>query len=246
MLTAIFTDIHANRQAFTACLDEARRRGVERFVLLGDYVGYGADPEWVVATVEELVSNGAAAIYGNHDAAVCDARLKMGTLAQTAIEWTKGRLGSPEVQFLSSLPPTIRDGPSLFVHSEASEPSRWIYVDGAETAARSMQSTTAEITFCGHIHQPAIYSLSFTAKMTAFTPTANVAIHLLPRRQWLVVVGAVGQPRDGDPAACFVLFDDQRREVTFCRVAYDIDTAAERIRSRGLPSFLADRLYRGK
>jgi diadenosine tetraphosphatase ApaH/serine/threonine PP2A family protein phosphatase len=109
-----------------------------------------------------------------------------------------------------------------------------------------MIATKALVTFCGHIHQPALYSMSVTAKMTSFVPSADVPVQLLRGRQWLAVAGAVGQPRDGNPAAAFVTFDTASREITYCRVPYDIDAAAQRIRDNGLPGWLADRLAMGR
>ena len=100
MLIALLSDIHANREAFAACLAQARHRGAERFVLLGDYVGYGADPEWTARTVMELVDRGAMAVLGNHDHAVSDPREQMNAAAQTAMEWTRGVLGAAERKFL--------------------------------------------------------------------------------------------------------------------------------------------------
>jgi diadenosine tetraphosphatase ApaH/serine/threonine PP2A family protein phosphatase len=243
---AIFADIHANRQAFGACLDWAWTHGAERIVLLGDYVGYGADPEWSVDTVMDLVGAGALAVRGNHDNAIGTAGDTMNAEAQAAIEWTRGRLGTAQRRFLADLPLTLKEDDRLYVHSEASNPSRWRYVQGAADAARSMVATPAHITFCGHIHQPALYSMSSTAKMTSFVPTAGVPVQLLKGRQWLAVLGSVGQPRDGDPAACFALYDTSSCEITYCRVPYDVETAAKRIRDNGLPVWLADRLAIGR
>jgi diadenosine tetraphosphatase ApaH/serine/threonine PP2A family protein phosphatase len=243
---AIFADIHANRQAFGACLDAARAQRAERMVLLGDYIGYGADPEWSVDTVMGLVDAGALAVRGNHDNAIGSGGESMNAEAQAAIEWTRGRLGAAQRRFLADLPLTHAEDNRLYVHSEASNPARWRYVQGAADAARSMIATTAHVTFCGHIHQPALYSMSSTAKMTSFVPIAGVPVQLLKGRQWLAVLGSVGQPRDGNPAACFVLFDTSSFEITYCRVPYDVETAARRIRENGLPVWLADRLTIGR
>ena len=158
MLLALFADIHANRQAFSACLEAARARGAERLILLGDFVGYGGDPEWTVDTVMALVAQGAIA-----------------------------------------------------------SPPRWRYVQSTADAARSMISTSAPISFCGHIHLPTLYSMSVTAKMTGFVPTPGMPVQLLKGRQWLAVAGSVGQPRDHNPAACFLTFNTQSRELTYCR-----------------------------
>jgi len=246
MLIAIFADIHANRQAFSACLAQARNHGAKRIVLLGDYVGYGADPEWTVTTVMDLVDKGAAAVLGNHDSAVSNPREQLNLEAQVVIEWTRGELGASQRQFLAGLPLTLNDSDRLYVHAEASNPKSWIYVASTAEAARSLADTPAHVTFCGHIHQPALYSMSATAKMTAFTPTTDVAIQLLQGRRWLAVLGSVGQPRDGNPAASYVMLDTEKRELTYCRAPYDVEQAAAQIRKNGLPTWLADRLFVGK
>ena len=246
MLLAVFADIHANRPAFEACLAAARACGVERMILLGDYVGYGADPEWTIETVMSLVESGAVAIRGNHDNAVLTASETMNAEAQAAIEWTRGKLSLAQRRFLGDLTMAYEDDDRLYVHSEASTPSRWRYVQSTADAARSMIATKALVTFCGHIHQPALYSMSVTAKMTSFVPSADVPVQLLRGRQWLAVAGSVGQPRDGNPAAAFVTFDTASREITYCRVPYDVDAAAQRIRDNGLPAWLADRLAIGR
>ena len=246
MLIAIFADIHANRQAFSTCLAQARDHGAERIVLLGDYVGYGADPEWTVTTVMDLVDKGAVAVLGNHDSAVSNPREQLNLEAQVVIEWTRGELGASQRQFLAGLPLTLNDSGRLYVHAEASNPKSWTYVASAAEAVRSIAATPAHVTFCGHIHQPALYSMSATAKMTAFTPTTGVPIQLLQGRRWLAVLGSVGQPRDGNPAASYVMLDTERRELTYCRAPYDVEQAAAQIRKNGLPTWLADRLFVGK
>lgn len=246
MRLAIFADIHANRQALAACLDFARAHGAERMVCLGDIVGYGADPEWAVDTVMDLVDDGALAVIGNHDHAIGTPSESMNAEAQMAIEWTRGRLSVAQRHFLAGLPLTRREEDRLYVHSEASHPARWHYVRGTADAARSIESTDAHVAFCGHIHRPALYSMSQAAKMTSFIPTAGVPVQLLGGRRWLAVLGSVGQPRDGNPAASFVMLDTASREITYCRVPYDVEAAAERIRANGLPHWLADRLLIGR
>jgi len=245
MLIALFADIHANRQAFSACLADARAQGAERIVLLGDYVGYGADPEWAVDTIMLLVAEGATAVLGNHDHAIADPRESMNVMAKTAIEWTRCELGLPARQFLARLPAARTEHDRLYVHADASAPERWIYVTSAADASRSLAATRAHLTVCGHVHRPAVYSMSSTAKMTAFTPVTNVPIPLLPGRRWLTVLGAVGQPRDGDPAASWALLDTEKNEITYRRTPYDVAAAAAAIRGKGLPSFLAERLFKG-
>lgn len=246
MLVALFADIHANRQAFAACLAQARALSAARTVLLGDYVGYGADPEWTVATVMDLVAHGAMAVRGNHDSAVSERREPLNVEAQVAIEWTRGELSLAEQAFLKTLPLSINDEDRLYVHSEASEPQNWHYVSGIEDAARSIRATTARITFCGHLHSPKLYTIGPRGNVTAFTPVTGSAIPLLPGRRWLAVLGSVGQPRDGDPSSSFAVLDTGRNELTFCRAPYDVEAAAGKIRDKGLPRWLADRLALGR
>ena len=246
VLLAVFADIHANRQAFSACLDFARARGARRMILLGDYVGYGADPEWTVETVMDLVNSGAMAVRGNHDNAISAPSETMNAEAQAAIEWTRGRLSAAQRRFLAELPMTLQEDDRLYVHSEASSPERWRYVQSTADAARSIAVTDAHVTFCGHIHLPSLYSMSAAAKMTSFIPTAGVPVPLPGGRRWLAVLGAVGQPRDRNPAAAFAMLDTETREITYCRVPYDVEAAAQRIRDNGLPLWLADRLMVGR
>jgi diadenosine tetraphosphatase ApaH/serine/threonine PP2A family protein phosphatase len=242
---AIFADIHANREAFAACLDAARAQGAERIICLGDVVGYGADPEWAVDTVMGLVEAGALIVRGNHDNAIGSSAGSMNAAAQAAIEWTRRRLNEKQRRFLAELPFTRTEDDRLYVHSEASDPPRWRYVHDASGAGRSMLATDAQITFCGHIHQPALYSMSATEEVAGFSPVTGVPTQLRRGRRWLAVLGSVGQPRDGNPAAAFAMFDTDKREITWCRAAYDIAAAAKKIRDNGLPHFLADRLFAG-
>ena len=190
--------------------------------------------------------SGAIAVRGNHDNAIGTPSETMNAEAQAAIEWTRGRLSAPQRRFLAELPLTQQEDDRLYVHSEASHPARWRYVAGTSDAARSLEATDAHVTFCGHIHQPSLYSMSAAAKMTSFVPTSDVPVQLLGGRRWLAVIGSVGQPRDGNPAASFAMLDTETREITYCRVPYDVEAAANRIRANGLPHWLADRLSAGR
>jgi len=243
----MFSDIHANRQAFSACLAQASDLGAKQIVLLGDYVGYGADPEWTITTVMDLVEKGARAVLGNHDSAVSNPREQLSVEAKIVIEWTRGRLGVAERRFLERLPLTLNDDDRLYVHAEASSPKSWRYVTSIDAAAQSIIATSAQITICGHVHRPALYSMSATGKLTAFTPNTGATIQLLPGpgRRWLAVLGSVGQPRDGNPAASYAMLDTEKRELTYCRAPYDVEEAATRIRKNGLPTWFADRLLEG-
>jgi diadenosine tetraphosphatase ApaH/serine/threonine PP2A family protein phosphatase len=246
MLIALFTDIHANREAFDACLADARQRGAERHVFLGDYVGYGADPSYVVDTVGCMAEEGAVALLGNHDEAVFGSTEWMNALAAAAIEWTRGHLDDAHVAFLRERPLAAEEGDRLFVHANAHAPRGWGYVTDRLEAARSMAATSRRVTFCGHVHVPAVFHTAPGRAISQATPAGDVSIELSPEGQWLAVIGAVGQPRDDDPRACYALLDDAHGTLTYVRVPYDIDTAAAKIMRAGLPAPLARRLYLGR
>ena len=250
MRLALMADIHANREALEACLAHAESLRTERIVFLGDYVNYGADPDWVVGTIMDLVAKGrATAILGNHDAAAAatgPATNSMNSPAEAAMEWTRNQLDADQRAFLQALPLTLEEGDCLFVHADAAAPAKWTYVTDARDATRSLQATRRRVTFCGHVHRPAIYNLSDTSKPGTFRPVAGVAIPLLPQRRWLAVAGSVGQPRDGNPAACWSLVDTARAEVTYHRIPYEVEEAAKKIRRAALPEMYAERLAFGQ
>jgi len=245
VLIALMADIHANREAFEACLRDARTRETEKLVFLGDFVGYGADPVWVVDTAMELVDKGASALQGNHDNAVSDLEESLTPDAQIAMSWTRGELGTDAREFLANLPMKIEDETRLYVHANVKPDRRWLYIDDRNAAARALQARQAQAVFCGHVHKPAIYGITATEQLVTFQPVAGVAVPLPPYRRWLAVLGAVGQPRDGNPAASYALLDTKKAEITYLRVPYDIEATAAKIRKAGLPDSLADRLQRG-
>jgi len=245
MLVALLTDIHGNREALDACLADARRMGAARFVFLGDYVGYGADPAYVVDTVSGMVEEGAVALLGNHDEAIASPSETMNPLARAAIDWTRGRLDAAQGAFLRTRPLFHQEGERLFVHASAHAPGAWAYVTSPMQAERSMTSTDCRVTFCGHVHVPALFQMTPGRPASHHDPMPAVAVPLMPDRRWLAVIGAVGQPRDGNPAACYALLDHERSTLTYVRVRYDIDAAAQKIVKAGLPPALAAWLYRG-
>ena len=238
-------DIHGNREAFEACLGHAAGKGVERFVFLGDYVGYGADPVWVVNKVMELVAGGAVAVLGNHDLAVSDTRETLNPDAEVVLAWTRGQLGADAREFLASLPMRFEDEARLYVHASAQTYPKWPYVDNPHAAQRAIEASRAQSVFCGHVHSALVYGINASGKLVAFKPVYGVPVPLPKHRRWLVVLGSVGQPRDGNASASYATLDTSSSEVTFHRVVYDVDIAASRIRHAGLPARLAERLQKG-
>jgi len=245
VLIALLSDIHGNRQAFESCLAAAAAARADRIVVLGDIVGYGADPEWCVATTMALAQDGAIVIRGNHDEAAAHGATAMTSTARFVIEWTRNRLAETARQFLGDLPLTVKDEDRLYVHAGANRPAEWHYVLDNDGAQRHFSACQATVSFCGHTHRPMLYS-SAGGKLTRFVPNAPEPIPLPSHRRWLAVMGAVGQPRDGNPSAAMGLYDTATRGLRFLRIAYDIDAAVARIRTEGLPEALANRLTGGK
>lgn len=245
MKTAIITDIHANREAFEACLADAEG-DVDGFAVLGDLVGYGADPGWVVDRVMALAADGAPVVLGNHDlAAVQGAEPRMNPDAREAAAWTRGQLDAAQRAFLGGLPLEIVAGDCHFVHASPRAPRAWEYVEGTREAERAMAAAKARITLCGHVHQPGLYHIGPGGRVVGFDPSVDTPIPLRGPRRWLVLPGSAGQPRDGNQAACYAVLDQARAQVTFRRVPYDHETASAKIRRAGLPEALARRLAEG-
>ena len=247
MRLALLTDLHANREAVEAVLEHAAGQRIDRYALLGDFVGYGADPGWVVDVVRNLVARGAIAVQGNHDRAVVEgASPQMRPEPRYVIEWTRSQLDESQLRFLAELPMRVSFNGLLFVHANAWAPDGWEYVQGRSEAVRSIHAARERITFCGHMHEPKLYHLAPTGKAGDFVPTSGMPIPLPPSRQWLVIPGSAGQPRDGDPAACYAVYDSDAGEVTYWRVPYDTETAGAKIRAANLPQRLASRLADGQ
>jgi diadenosine tetraphosphatase ApaH/serine/threonine PP2A family protein phosphatase len=245
VLIALFSDIHANAHALEACLVHARERGAARHVFLGDLVGYGADARRVVDIVAGHAERGAVVLKGNHDEAVDKSSGYFNEAAQAAIAWARETLSVEQKRFLAALPLMVRVGDMCYVHASAAAPERWAYVDGPSAARRCVDAAAVIYTFCGHVHDQLLYFQRSSGRMSEFRPMPATVIPLHGDRRRVVIVGSVGQPRDRNPAAAYTLFDSTRREVTFHRVVYDAQAAAERIRSCGLPASLAFRVELG-
>jgi len=246
MKLALIADLHANREAASAVLEHAQAQGSGRYAFLGDYVGYGADPAWVVDMVRSHVREGAIAVRGNHDQAVArEPARTMVPQARAVLGWTREQLDAAQLAFLEALPLSVEDGDLLFVHANAFAPAGWDYITDRSGAMRSLRATRSAVTFCGHVHEPMLYHY-FDGHAGEFAPTPGVAIPLLPTRRWLVLPGSAGQPRDGNPAACYAIFETVARTLTFHRVPYDHELAAEKVRAAGLPVALAERLVDGQ
>lgn len=262
MRLALLTDLHANREALEACLAHADLQQVTHYAFLGDLVGYGSDPAWVVETVAEFAQRGAYVVLGNHDEALISPELRgLNPAARQAIEWSRSQVQFAHLEFLSQLPLRLafesetgtRIAPGqtsefphiLLVHANAWEPNGWEYVDCDFRAGRSMCSTTARISFTGHVHTPGLYFMNEQHQVGELIPVPESPRHLGQTWSWLAQPGSVGQPRDGNPAACYALFDTDQNELTYFRIPYDVAKAAQKVLAAGLPASLAQRLLTG-
>ena len=183
MRIAILTDIHANREAFAAVLEDARARGADRIALLGDLVGYGPDPEWCCTMARQLVAEGALCVRGNHDNAAAGAAEPMSALAKAAMDWTKARLGAEDRAFLGGLPLIVDEGDLCFVHASASDPGAFSYVTSDTRAAPSFRATKARLIFCGHTHVPLLASSDVDDVVREQAFKSGLAIPLLRSRR---------------------------------------------------------------
>jgi diadenosine tetraphosphatase ApaH/serine/threonine PP2A family protein phosphatase len=246
MKLALLADIHSNLEALAACLGHAQTLGADRYAFLGDLIGYGADPVAVLDEIERYAAAGAVVVLGNHDAAVLgrpDHTLNAN--AKAAIAWTRAQLAAKQLRFLEALPLTVRDEDMLFVHASAAAPEQWVYITGANAARDSIRAGNASYVFSGHVHEQKLYYIGADGRPMPFRPVPGTPIPTGKHRQWLAIVGSAGQPRDHSNKACYAFADMERGRLTFYRVAYDHDRAAQKVRAAGLPARLARRIERG-
>ncbi len=246
MRLALLTDLHANREALEACLAHAYKQQADNYAFTGDFVGYGADPGWVVDTIMAHVAKGALAVQGNHDYATSrPTRLQMSEEKREVLDWTRAQLNTEQLGFLATLPLTAEKNNMLFVHASADRPEKWEYINELEQAERSLRAAGTSMVFSGHVHMPAMYRLTDDGRMGAHVPVPGARVPVSPKHKYLVIPGAVGQPRDGNTAACYAMYDDSSRELMFHRVPYDSGAAARRVIAAGLPLVFAMRLIEG-
>lgn len=250
MRLALLSDIHANIQALEACLAHARNQGASHHAVLGDLVGYGANPCEVVTQVQALACEGAVVLKGNHEAmAVAPARSDKSLGAVTA-SWTHQQLSAAQRDWMQALPLLHHHDPLLLVHASADAPERWRYVDDERMAGLSLNAALAHpgvrYVFGGHVHHQMLYYKGAGQQLMRHNPTPGVAIPVPAHRRWIATIGSVGQPRDGDPRAGYALLDLPSRKLCFFRVAYNHMAAAHAIREAGLPEALALRLESGQ
>jgi diadenosine tetraphosphatase ApaH/serine/threonine PP2A family protein phosphatase len=241
MLHAIVTDVHANLEALEAVLADIAARGAADVVCLGDFVGYGASPNDCVALLRPRIE---AAVLGNHDQAALDPAILeyFNREAAAAARWTAEALTREHADYLRALPYSVPWRGARLVHASPIEPEEWNYVFTPSEAVDAMSQCAEPVCFVGHSHFPGTFELDH--ERANYTRAARIEGHRDHR--YLIVVPSVGQPRDGDPRAGYLLWDDEAWTFEHVRLAYDVEGAMRRIRAAGLPPRLADRLSWGE
>jgi diadenosine tetraphosphatase ApaH/serine/threonine PP2A family protein phosphatase len=246
MRLLVLSDIHANIDAFDAVLAHAEGRW-DRALVLGDLVGYGAEPNAVVDRVKALTPE--MVIRGNHDKAACglDDASEFNHVARTAAVWTSGVLTADNMAYLRALPmgPIAIDALTEICHGAPFDEDHYIF-DGSD-ARLALQAATRPLCLFGHTHLPAIFKM-VEGILDGEAPDGDreVTVRLQRGARYLVNVGSIGQPRDGDPRAGYGVLDDEARELRLFRVPYPVEKAQHRILSAQLPASLASRLALGR
>ena len=243
----ILSDIHANLDALDAVLAAAPRETWDRVVVLGDLVGYGADPNAVVDRVRAL--DPLAVIRGNHDKACCgiEDASNFNHVARIAASWTEDHLTPENRNYLRDLPagPVVIDDRVEICHGSPFDEDHYIF--DAEDARRALEAGDRQLCLFGHTHLPVVFRRAGNT-YDGFLPEgdADTAITLQDGVRYVVNPGSVGQPRDGDPRAGFAIYDTEGPTLTLRRIPYAVDAAQRRILGAGLPASLANRLAVGR
>jgi diadenosine tetraphosphatase ApaH/serine/threonine PP2A family protein phosphatase len=237
MKYAIFADIHGNLEALEVALEYAQKRGLSRFIVLGDSVGYGANPN---ECLEWALGNAGLHILGNHEAAVIHekVRLDFSNWARIAIQWTAERLRPEMIEKIKDLPYLQREGEVALAHGTLHAPEQFHYLLEPTDAHKSFMAFREKFGFVGHTHIP-----SFFTEKEQTLGYLKEGVHPLKKgERYLLNPGSVGQPRDRDLRLSFGIFDPEELMFEIVRLPYNNKKAAQKILAAGLPRFLAERL----
>jgi predicted phosphodiesterase len=239
MRIAVLSDVHGNLVALDAVL--AHAGAIDGVWHLGDIVGYGPDPDGVVARLTDVEAVG---VRGNHDAAALggDEIEHFNSEARAAMEWTRGTISDATRAWLAALPECRTDGETTLVHGSPRDPI-WEYLTTATIARGSFAALATTHGLNGHTHVPAAFILE-DDRIALLRPRDGESLSFTKTRT-LLNPGSVGQPRDGDPAASYLVLDPEREVATWHRVPYDIGAVQAAMHEVGLPPRLAARLSHG-
>jgi predicted phosphodiesterase len=241
MRTAILTDIHANIEALSACFEDAKEQRVDRYVCLGDTVGYGADPNACCDLIRERCD---FAVLGNHDAAVAG-RMDYSyyyAAAREVLDWTVAELTAANMEWLRGLAYVKDEGAVLYGHASPRDPLAFEYVFALEQAEDLVirAPRLAHLTFIGHSHLQRAFLLGAKVK-----DVWSERVRIDDDSTYLCSIGSCGQPRDYDPRAGYGIWDDRAKMVEFHRVPYETEKTSRKILAAGLSAHFARRLLHG-
>jgi len=242
MKYALLSDIHSNLEAFQAVIQDCEKEKVDDIFFLGDIVGYGADPGRCIEMLQELTTH---IIAGNHDwAAVGLAETdSFNLVAKTAIEWTARQITHRQQTFLAQLPLTKNYPHSTLAHATPHHPEAWNYLHSLKEASQNFKSGAQPICFIGHSHTPITFVEDKEGKISLLPDTTFT---LKDDHRYIINVGSVGQPRDGNPHAAYGIYYTDDARFILKRIPYTIKRTQEKIIAAGLPPFLASRLAEGR
>ena len=242
MKSAFVADVHGNLEAFRAVCSSICQEHVDIVVFLGDIVGYGANPNECIEELQQLTGH---AVLGNHDNVAVGRQSPDGfnPIARAALEWTSSQLTKENKNFLRTLPLELEFSDMLAVHASPFIPDSWRYVVNVFDAEDAFAAFQRQVCFFGHSHKPGIF---IELADTSVVSSASSQVALQPQCRYLINCGSVGQPRDGDPRACYGIFDSAAGMYRLERVAYDFLPTQKKILQAGLPPFLAERIAAGR
>ncbi|MEW5855010.1 MAG: metallophosphoesterase family protein [Myxococcota bacterium] len=242
MRYGIFSDVHGNLEAMTAVLEAYKEEDIDRFICLGDLVGYGANPNEIVDIVKKVA---AVTLLGNHDAAVAG-RMDYSyyyDAARHALDWCAKRVSPDNLEYLKSLPYTHRENDIEFCHGSPAVPQEFEYIFTREKARELLPQwdRMARVTFIGHSHLTRSFALGHGEAFDVVAPEFT----LRADHKYIITVGSVGQPRDYDNRSCCGIFDTETWHFRYKRVEYDIESAKQKIIDAGLAYNFGARLLVG-
>ncbi len=243
MIYALISDVHGNLEALIATMKDIKdHTAAESIAFLGDAVGYGANPNEVLAIINAECE---IKLMGNHDYSALGLldSADFNPYAQQAIAFTTAVLDSEAISALASFKMVAEVENMQLVHATPEEPAAWKYCLSIHDAERQFNHFTKRICCLGHSHKPIVYGHTFAGETYAIRPEQ---VQLEKESRYIVNTGSVGQPRDGDPRSCYVLYDSAADTLNYRRVSYDVATAQAKMQAAKLPEFLIERLSSGK
>ncbi len=243
MRYAIISDIHSNLPALQRVLAELVEADIDRYLCLGDIVGYGAQPNECCQVVQEL---DVICICGNHEQGVLqpDFEQWFNAAARACLVWTRAQLTAENRTFLECLEETARIGNITICHGSIPDPN--FYITAAQEALPSLQAMVGTVGFFGHTHSAEYFVQRKAGELPEHWPSpAGGTCSVEVGCKYLINPGAVGQPRDGNPQAAYAIYDEESGQIELCRVDYDIAAAQQKMIDAGLPASMSLRLSQG-